>query len=108
MTTKTDEQEREAFEAACIKHAEEAGYDEEAVILTRNGDEYVYKLTRAAWWGYQAGRAALQSQDREDAAYEAGWRNAALWADRGDLIADIGSAEYERDRDAARAAKEPS
>src|SRR5690606_1304046 len=34
-------------------------------------------------------------------AYAAGWRDAATWANRFDLIADIGSAAYERDKAAA-------
>ena len=38
--------------------------------------------------------------------YEAGWRNAAKWANRGDLVADIGSPAYLKDfREAAIAAQ---
>lgn len=33
--------------------------------------------------------------------YAAGWRKCAKWADRADLVADIGSPAYERDRIAA-------
>lgn len=59
------EQERAAFEAACRKHAEESGYDGHE-RLERNGDGYADPHTQAAWWGWREGRAALQSQDRED------------------------------------------
>lgn len=48
--------------------------------------------------------AAAVLSDRD--AYAAGWRNAARWANRDDLIADIGSPAYERDRDAALGASE--
>jgi hypothetical protein len=40
-------------------------------------------------------------------AYEKGWINAAKWAQRVDLISDIGSAAYERDKTAALAGKAP-
>ena len=33
-----------------------------------------------------------------DRAYAAGWRMAAIWAHRDDLLADIGSPAYERDK----------
>lgn len=37
-------------------------------------------------------------EDRLEA-YRAGWMNAACWAKRDDLISDIGSPEYIKDRD---------
>ncbi len=62
-----NEQERADFEAACRGHVDDAGYDEEALNLTRDGDGYIDKAIQAAWWGWREGRASLQSQDREDA-----------------------------------------
>lgn len=41
-------------------------------------------------------------------AYAAGWTQAAKWADRVDLIADIGSAAYKRDRATSLLASEPA
>lgn len=40
------------------------------------------------------------SEDKRDL-YAAGWAQCAKWADRADLIADIGSTAYERDKRAA-------
>ncbi len=59
MATKTDEQ-RAAFEAWAVK--ERIAYrDEKHGLCFYNGQRHSY------WIGYQAGQAALQSQDREDA-----------------------------------------
>lgn len=52
-------------------------------------------------------RAAAPEPVRVDA-YAAGWRNAAKWASRDDLISDIGSPAYERDKAAALSANEVS
>lgn len=64
-STMNTEHERIKFEAACHRHAEEAGY-EGAAKLERDGDGYADPATQAAWWGWREGRAALQSQERED------------------------------------------
>lgn len=53
MSTETT---RAAFEASCIQHAEEAGYEGYA-RLERDGDGYADPHTQAAWWGW---REALQ------------------------------------------------
>src|SRR5690606_27226404 len=58
------EHERIKFEAACHRHAEEAGH-EGAAKLERDGDGYADPATQAAWWGWREGRAALQSQPTE-------------------------------------------
>lgn len=50
--------------------------------------------------------AGTPSEDALSAAYEAGWRTAAGWAERDDLIADIGSPAYLADCAAALAAQE--
>lgn len=43
----------------------------------------------------------LRLQAEREAAYDAGWIKSAKWADRVDLIADIGSAAFKRDKSAA-------
>lgn len=45
---------RAAFEAACRQDAEEAGYDDSSLNLTRDGEGYVDKPTQAAWWAWNA------------------------------------------------------
>lgn len=44
---------------------------------------------------------AAQSAMRVDEAFERGWRTACDWAKRPDMIYDIGSPAYERDKRAA-------
>lgn len=56
--------------------------------------------------GTQALKPDVQEVSREDA-FEAGWRTAANWMERDDLIADIGSPAYVADRDAALARAQP-
>ena len=59
MTTKTDtEQERAEFEAWANGRCE--------LYLVNPAGRYSSAITQFAWEAYQAGRAALQSQDRED------------------------------------------
>lgn len=69
MTTKTDtEQERADFEAL---EKTRFGYGKDTLVrYPTDEDEYYMPLTQARWEGYQAGRAALQSQDRKDAIAE--------------------------------------
>ena len=55
----TNEQERAAFEAWANGRCE--------LHLVNLAGRYSSAITQFAWEGYQAGRAALQSQDREDA-----------------------------------------
>lgn len=55
------EHERIKFEAACHRHAEEAGH-EGAAKLERDGDGYADPATQAAWWGWREGRAALLAE----------------------------------------------
>lgn len=54
--------------------------------------------------GFEPGPLAPAAPVGVDA-YEKGWINAAKWAQRVDLISDIGSAAYERDKTAALAGK---
>lgn len=61
------EKDREEFEDACRKHAEEAGYDPDVLDFIRDGEGYANPARQAAWWGWREGRANLKSQDREDA-----------------------------------------
>lgn len=61
MTTKTDEQEREAFE--CFMSDD--GKFPQSIERDANGN-YVLMQAASSWHVWQA-RAALQSQDREDA-----------------------------------------
>lgn len=48
--------------------------------------------------GFRCPESEATASDR---AYEQGWRNAAAWADRDDLVADIGSPAYLKDMRAA-------
>ena len=65
MTTKTDEQERAAFEAHFSKPPFEWEFHRYGEDSAWPGNYQQYEH-QCAWEGYQAGRAALQSQDRED------------------------------------------
>lgn len=59
----------------------------------RDGECYVLN------WDYMELDAfCVRLLQERDSAYEAGWRMAANWAKRDDLLADIGSAAYERDK----------
>lgn len=60
MTTKTDEQERAAFEAWYEKQMGEA---------PRIAEDMYTPFATACWEAYQAGRAAPQSQPQETIAY---------------------------------------
>src|SRR5690625_7528741 len=51
MTTETI---RAEFEAAMIKHGEDAGYDESDMKPVRDGEGYAESHTQAAWWAWQA------------------------------------------------------
>ena len=46
-------------------------------------------------------RLQAENQALRELAFQAGWRTAANWLNRDDLIADIGSPAYIADRDAA-------
>ncbi|WP_346399941.1 hypothetical protein [Pseudomonas syringae] len=53
---------REEFEAACTKHAIEAGYPEHDHGFDRHSEDrncYSDTHTQAAWWAWQASREAL-------------------------------------------------
>lgn len=53
---------REEFEAACRKHAEDAGFDEYDYGFERSSEDsgcYADSHTQAAWWAWQASREAL-------------------------------------------------
>lgn len=63
MTTKTDEQERKAFEAWAKKTKRRGNFS------LREGEGYADGYADTDWHVWQA-RAALQSQDREDALIE--------------------------------------
>lgn len=63
------EQERTEFEAWCETRTLETGRDHEG--------DYISIETALSWEAYQAGRAALQSQDREDVALAEILREAA-------------------------------
>lgn len=96
--------EREAFEAWA---------DDQGFLLQRldigDGDDYHDVRTQSVWEAWQAHAARSQQQQRGTpislrvlrSIFEAGWRTAANWMERDDLIADIGSPAYIHDRDAA-------
>lgn len=62
MTTKTDEQERETF-----KRYYDALFDLSETTDTWGNPRFVHESVEAIWYGWKD-RAAMQSQDREDAA----------------------------------------
>lgn len=50
---------RDEFEAACLKHAEDAGFDESGPVFVRSAEDsgcYADSHTQAAWWAWQASR----------------------------------------------------
>ena len=57
------EQERADFEMWCHTRSLDIGRDDKG--------DYISLETYLSWEGYQAGRAALQSQDREDVLIDA-------------------------------------
>ncbi|RZI60674.1 MAG: hypothetical protein EOP14_00120 [Pseudomonas sp.] len=69
-------------------------------------EEAVYEdsLSHRAWAAWQQARD--QSLDK---GFEQGWIVASVWANRGDLVSDIDSHAYDKDREAALSGlKEPS
>jgi hypothetical protein len=97
--------ERAAFEAAWqtrYPNHSRAAFMHSLVIPgmyanTRVNDGY-------AMWQARAALATAQTEQRETdyaLAYKHGWINCAKWADRVDMISDIGSAAYDRDLAAA-------
>ncbi|HWK69983.1 MAG TPA: hypothetical protein VNS29_03990 [Burkholderiaceae bacterium] len=86
MTAKTDEQERADFEAHITKERGAAALRREP-----DSDTYWYVEIENQWIGYQAGRAALQSKDREDAERYR-WLSAYFLSDDESQDADIISA----------------
>lgn len=65
------------------------------------GPRWQEQFERFAQHFYEAGAAAAREPLRS--AYAAGLKRAAKWADRTDLISDIGSPAYEQDHSAALA-----
>lgn len=73
-----------------------------------DGDLLLAILNRAAEMGTEVRQPCAANQTLErmrEAAYEAGWRNCVAWTngERDDLLTDIGSPAYLKDRDAALA-----
>lgn len=94
MTTKTDtEQERRDFEDWAVEQPTLMALDN-AWDRDRITSEYTYREMEAAWRGYQAGRAALQSQEPSDPTLPHEQALAELvdkiipGLDTGDLLAD--------------------
>jgi hypothetical protein len=71
--------------------------------METNGGQYVRR------WCHKCGvtMPATQPEVSVDRAFELGWRIAAEWAGRDDLIADIGSPVYEQDKSKALSSAKP-
>ena len=102
----TEAQEREAFEADWERR-------NAPTRINIRKDIYGRYATPSVQRDWEEWRAALATHPRtqvapEDA-FEAGWTVAANWAGRGDLLADVGSPAYQRDRgDAMRLLAHPA
>lgn len=83
--------EREAFETWAWENG----------LQSHTDQSLDYPLGNVLWKCWQA-RAAVQANVPDvDSAYVAGWVTAAKWASREDLISDIGSDAFDRDRQEA-------
>jgi hypothetical protein len=91
--------------SANLMHAEVAPWPHSAESHAEDVEKFIPNWLLPRWQveGTTTPTAAADSDLVRDA-YRHGWINSALWANRSDLIADIGSPAYDKTRDISLAA----